>query len=99
MVSHWIINASLCVSLKFTFLGAKAICKGKFKRDEETKYWLDDVKCVGNEVSLFDCEHRMTHNCGNRERAGADCLGMQYVFLFCAERESAGAQWFPFHSS
>ena len=36
---------------------------------------LDDVKCVGTEVSVFDCQHRgeRVENCGDHEWAGVKC--------------------------
>ena len=36
---------------------------------------LDDVQCVGNETSVFDCPHlgEGIHNCGNSEWAGVKC--------------------------
>ena len=45
-------------------------------------YWLDNVKCKGDEQSLFDCPRSGRakkmgwHNCGKRERAGVHCLSM-----------------------
>ena len=40
------------------------------------QYWLDDVQCKGDELSLFDCPHNDAHNCGRGERAGVHCPGM-----------------------
>jgi len=34
---------------------------------------LDDVKCDGTELSIFDCPHVTTHNCGHSEDAGVTC--------------------------
>ena len=36
---------------------------------------LDDVSCLGNESSLFSCEHRgiRNHNCDHSEDAGVRC--------------------------
>ena len=34
---------------------------------------LDDVACVGNESSLFDCAHNPVHNCAHFEDAGVSC--------------------------
>ena len=38
-------------------------------------YWLDDLKCDGDESSLLDCESGDLglHNCGPYERAGVAC--------------------------
>ncbi len=36
---------------------------------------LDNLICIGTEVSLFDCPHNEVgiHNCGHSEDAGAVC--------------------------
>ncbi len=36
---------------------------------------LDDVMCVGDELTLLDCPNDMTHNCIHLEDAGAICQG------------------------
>ena len=37
--------------------------------------WLDNVACVGNESSVFNCTHRgiSVHNCGHYADASAVC--------------------------
>ena len=37
---------------------------------------LDDLQCIGNEVSIFSCSHNSigSHNCGHSEDAGVICL-------------------------
>ena len=60
--------------------GASASIKGVFKKEDPVEYWLDNVKCEGDEESLFDCPRSGRasmigyHNCGRRERAGVKCL-------------------------
>ncbi len=37
--------------------------------------WLDDVKCLGTESSLTDCQHQTwgDNDCGHSEDVGIDC--------------------------
>ncbi|CAI8020296.1 Scavenger receptor cysteine-rich type 1 protein M160 [Geodia barretti] len=74
-----------CGQLGFLPYAAGSYRRGKFENDEEVQYWLDDVLCTGNEVSLFDCPHKDTHNCGWRERAGVHCLGKDDVEIGLVE--------------
>lgn len=43
----------------------------------KSPYWLDDVKCLGNETSLAKCAHSNwgVNNCGIFEAAGVECQG------------------------
>lgn len=34
---------------------------------------MDDVECVGNENSVFDCKWNENSNCGHAEDAGVFC--------------------------
>ena len=39
------------------------------------RIWLDEVRCSGSEVRLFDCPHNGIgrHNCGHHQDAGVIC--------------------------
>ena len=39
--------------------------------------WLDDVRCVGNEMSLELCPHNGfgSHSCRHNEDVGVECIG------------------------
>ncbi|CAI8042377.1 Scavenger receptor cysteine-rich type 1 protein M160, partial [Geodia barretti] len=63
-----------CRQLGLLPYAAGSYRRGIFRDGEEVQYWLDDVQCKGDELSLFDCPHKDTHNCGRRERAGVHCL-------------------------
>ncbi|CAI8056633.1 Neurotrypsin [Geodia barretti] len=74
-----------CGKLGFLPYAAGSYRRGIFRDGEEVQYWLDDVQCTGNEVSLFDCPHKDTHNCGRRERAGVHCLDTDDVAIQLVE--------------
>jgi hypothetical protein len=46
------------------------------------KIWLDDVDCVGNESSLFDCRHKLweRNGCSHEEDVEVVCSGTVYLF-------------------
>ena len=46
--------------------------------------WLDDVRCVGNESSIFDCPSSTLgeHNCGHHEDASVGCSCMYTAVKF-----------------
>ena len=45
------------------------------------KIWFDDLRCHGNETSLFSCPHGGigVHNCGHYEDVGVICQPTQSV--------------------
>ena len=45
---------------------------------DRENYWLDSVRCEGNEESLFACQHKGIgrHNCGPGKSARVNCEGM-----------------------
>jgi hypothetical protein len=42
---------------------------------------LDDVKCTGTEISLFQCPHRAwgSHNCGHHRDVSISCTPGNYL--------------------
>ena len=61
---------------------AEALIGGEFAPGEKSEYWLENVKCEGNEESLFACLHpgKGIHSCGRNERAGVRCHGTVCTF-------------------
>ncbi|XP_054897459.1 uromodulin-like [Poeciliopsis prolifica] len=45
------------------------------------RIWMDDVKCLGNESQLTECEHPGfgDHNCDHQEDVGVVCEGVQLI--------------------
>ena len=41
------------------------------------RIWMDDLRCSGNESSIFDCDYDGwgSHNCSHAEDAGVECSG------------------------
>ena len=61
--------------LKCFCAGASAITRGRFNSTSAVKYLLDDVRCMGTEQTLFDCQSKFNNdNCHQGERAGVQCL-------------------------
>ena len=48
-----------------------------------TDIFLDDVKCIGDESSLLDCEYKLPNqsNCDRQERAGVNCTSTSKAFV------------------
>ena len=57
--------------------------------------WLDDVRCVGNEVSIANCRHRGwgTHNCDHIYDVSVSCGSSpgQYGWCGCYHLTHCGA--------
>ena len=46
-----------------------------YGKGRDKKIWLDDVNCVGTEVTIGNCLHNgwNSHNCKHRHDAGVKC--------------------------
>lgn len=65
--------------------GAALAAKGSaFFGEGQGDIWLDDVQCSGEEMSIFQCNHKPfgTNNCGHGEDVGVICSG-QSPLLSC----------------
>ena len=60
--------------------------------------WLDNVRCVGDETSISQCNHGGwgVHNCGHREDAGVVCrptgrvtIPALFIFIFTKHENRA----------
>ena len=54
------------------YIGANSSCCAEYGRGSGPIH-MDDVRCVGNESSLIECQHISRHNCGHYEDASVQC--------------------------
>ena len=55
-------------------LDATALSRAAFGQGTGLPIYLDDLRCTGDEATLFDCPFDPTHNCIHAEDAGVRCL-------------------------
>ena len=53
--------------------GAMTDTDNSFFGDVFDEYAMDDVFCVGDEASIYDCEFSNTNDCSATEAAGVIC--------------------------
>ncbi|KAH9508817.1 hypothetical protein Btru_050129 [Bulinus truncatus] len=76
-----LLDASVaCFMLGHKRDGAVPIVQNGFQSVNNPDFWLDDIICLGNETSLFDCSHSTvgTDDCGASELAGVQCVPESY---------------------
>ena len=73
---HWDINDARVLCRQLGFADAKAAYQGYSVVDGTGQIWLDNVRCTGNESTIFQCAHPGwgIHNCRHSEDAGAWCV-------------------------
>ena len=61
--------------------GGQPLHTEQFVVPDRGPIWIDDINCIGNETSIFDCKHKPygVSNCRHDEDVSVDCsLGMHY---------------------
>ena len=57
-------------------LAVAARVKAFYRQDHGKTIWLDDLNCVGTEMTIRNCSHKgwNVHNCTHEEDAGVKCI-------------------------
>ena len=83
---NWDMNDVEVVCRQLGFGPAKSVIRTAGYRATYSTILMDEVQCVGDEVSLLDCPHSATHDCTHNEDAGAQCYSGGECISFCTPR-------------
>ena len=81
----WDLNDAgvVCRQLGFGLIGA-SYSRGSFVQGSGP-IWLDNVECIGNELTLVSCSHlgvNITRSCTHHEDVGVRCYGGQGIINY-----------------
>ena len=71
----WDLNDAQVVCKELGIGEAIAVRQGAYYGRGSGNIWLDDVNCIGTELSIRNCSHRGwgIHNCRHKKDAGVKC--------------------------
>ena len=83
-ISSYFVSVLYTVPYCFIFIiiGATTLCCAGFGQGTGP-ITLDDLRCNGNELSLFDCLHHSIRSCSHREDVGIICQGVLAECVIC----------------
>ncbi|XP_030840612.1 deleted in malignant brain tumors 1 protein-like isoform X2 [Strongylocentrotus purpuratus] len=70
---NWDIQDAKVVCRMLGFGPARRVIDTSGMRQTYSTIYLDEVGCLGNETSLFNCPHNKIHDCTHAEDAGVEC--------------------------
>ena len=78
----WDLNDAQVVCNELGVGRAIAAKHGAFYGKGSGNIWLDNMKCIGTEMTIRNCSYKgwRIHNCGHKKDAGVQCTSGNLIF-------------------